>query len=135
MNAYCRVGLVSSAISVLGLCGAWAQQAGSTADLAAFCARLDGQAFVAVDTEFMRETTYWPKLCLFQAAAPGGIEATIDPLAEGLDLTPFLAVMRDKSVLKVFHAARQDVEIFNNLGAMPGPLFDTQIRSCWSMPR
>ena len=58
----------------------------STADLAAFCARLEGQAFVAVDTEFMRETTYWPKLCLIQAAAPGGIEATIDPLAEGLDL-------------------------------------------------
>ncbi len=99
----------------------------STADLAAFCARLDGQAFVAVDTEFMRETTYWPKLCLIQAAAPGGIEATIDPLAEGLDLGPFLAVMRDVKVLKVFHAARQDVEIFNNLGAIPTPLFDTQI--------
>src|ERR1700722_14538560 len=99
----------------------------STADLADFCARLEGQAFVAVDTEFMRETTYWPKLCLIQAAAPGGIEATIDPLAEGLDLTPFLAVMRDKRILKVFHAARQDVEIFNNLGAIPEPLFDTQI--------
>jgi ribonuclease D len=99
----------------------------STADLADFCARLEGQAFVAVDTEFMRETTYWPKLCLIQAAAPGGIEATIDPLAEGLDLSPFLAVMRDTAVLKVFHAARQDVEIFNNLGAIPTPLFDTQI--------
>jgi ribonuclease D len=99
----------------------------STADLAEFCARLEGQAFVAVDTEFMRETTYWPKLCLIQAAAPGGIEATIDPLAEGLDLTPFLEVMRDPHVLKVFHAARQDVEIFNNLGAIPAPLFDTQI--------
>ena len=99
----------------------------STADLADFCARLEGQAFVAVDTEFMRETTYWPKLCLIQAAAPGGIEATIDPMAEGLDLTPFLAVMRDTQVLKVFHAARQDVEIFNNLGAIPTPLFDTQI--------
>src|ERR1700684_156475 len=99
----------------------------STADLAAFCARLDGQAFVAVDTEFMRETTYWPKLCLIQAASPGGIEATIDPLAEGLDLTPFLDVMRDERILKVFHAARQDVEIFHNLGAIPQPLFDTQI--------
>jgi len=99
----------------------------STADLAAFCARLEGQGFVAVDTEFMRETTYWPKLCLIQAAAPGGIEATIDPLAEGLDLTPFLAVMRDERILKVFHAARQDVEIFHNLGAIPKPLFDTQI--------
>jgi len=99
----------------------------STADLADFCARLAGQAFVAVDTEFMRETTYWPKLCLIQAAAPGGVEATIDPLAEGLDLTPFLAVMRDPAILKVFHAARQDVEIFHNLGAIPVPLFDTQI--------
>ena len=99
----------------------------STADLAEFCARLGGQTFVAVDTEFMRETTYWPKLCLIQAASPGGIEATIDPLAEGLDLGPFLDVMRDTSILKVFHAARQDVEIFHNLGAIPRPLFDTQI--------
>jgi ribonuclease D len=99
----------------------------STADLAEFCARLEGQAFVAVDTEFMRETTYWPKLCLIQAASPGGIEATIDPLAEGLDLGPFLDVMRDTAILKVFHAARQDVEIFHNLGAIPRPLFDTQI--------
>src|SRR5689334_4984769 len=99
----------------------------STADLADFCARLEGQAFVAVDTEFMRETTYWPKLCLIQAAAPGGIEAVIDPVAEALDLTPFLAVLRNPAILKVFHAARQDVEIFNNLGAMPASLFDTQI--------
>lgn len=99
----------------------------STADLADFCARLSGKAFVAVDTEFMRETTYWPKLCLVQAAALGGPEAIIDPLAEGLDLTPLLAVMRDPKVLKVFHAARQDVEIFHNLGAIPMPLFDTQI--------
>ena len=99
----------------------------STADLAEFCARLEGQAFVAVDTEFMRETTYWPKLCLIQAASPGGIEATIDPLAEGLDLGPFLDVMSDQRILKVFHAARQDVEIFHNLGAIPRPLFDTQI--------
>jgi ribonuclease D len=99
----------------------------STADLADFCARVEGQAFVAVDTEFMRETTYWPKLCLIQAAAANGAEAIIDPLAEDLDLTPFLQAMRDPHVLKVFHAARQDVEIFNNLGAMPEPLFDTQI--------
>ena len=99
----------------------------STADLAQFCARLEGQAFIAVDTEFMRETTYWPKLCLIQAAGADGTEAAIDPLSEGLDLAPFLAVMRDPAVLKVFHAARQDVEIFNNLGAIPAPLFDTQI--------
>lgn len=98
----------------------------TTAELAAFCDKLKGQAFVAVDTEFMRETTYWPKLCLVQAAADSA-EATIDPLAEGLDLEPFLEIMRDETILKVFHAARQDVEIFNNLKAMPRPLFDTQV--------
>lgn len=98
----------------------------TTAELAAFCDKIKGQPFVAVDTEFMRETTYWPKLCLIQAAAPTA-EACIDPLAEGLDLEPFLAIMRDESILKVFHAARQDVEIFNNLQAMPRPLFDTQV--------
>jgi len=99
----------------------------STADLAGFCARVEGQEFLAVDTEFMRETTYWPKLCLVQAAATDGVEAIIDPLAEGLDLSPLLALMRSPAILKVFHAARQDVEIFYNLGAMPVPLFDTQI--------
>jgi len=98
----------------------------STAELADVCARLEGQAFFALDTEFMRETTYWPKLCLIQAAAPG-VEAIIDPLAEGLDLGPLLELLRNPRILKVFHAARQDVEIFNNLGAMPVPLFDTQI--------
>jgi ribonuclease D len=98
----------------------------TTAELAAFCNKLKGQPFVAVDTEFMRETTYWPKLCLIQAAAVGA-EACIDPLAEGLDLEPFLEVLRDPAILKVFHAARQDVEIFNNLNAMPVPLFDTQV--------
>jgi ribonuclease D len=98
----------------------------TTAELAAFCDEIKGQPFVAVDTEFMRETTYWPKLCLIQAAAPNA-EAVIDPLAEGLDLEPFLQILRDESIEKVFHAARQDVEIFNNLQAMPRPLFDTQV--------
>jgi ribonuclease D len=98
----------------------------TTAELAAFCDKLKGQPFVAVDTEFMRETTYWPRLCLIQAACPAA-EATIDPLAEGLDLEPFLEILRDRAILKVFHAARQDVEIFNNLKAMPKPLFDTQV--------
>src|SRR5689334_13132693 len=98
----------------------------TTADLAAFCDKLKGQPFVAVDTEFMRETTYWPKLCLIQAACDAAA-ATIDPLAEGMDLEPFLAILRDPSIVKVFHAARQDVEIFNNLKAMPVPLFDTQV--------
>src|ERR1700712_5657408 len=98
----------------------------TTAELAAFCDKLKGHPFVAVDTEFMRETTYWPKLCLIQAAAPNA-EAVIDPLSEGVRREPFLEVLRDRSILKVFHAARQDVEIFNNLNAMPVPLFDTQV--------
>jgi len=98
----------------------------ATADLAAFCEQLHRQPFVAVDTEFMRETTYWPKLCLIQAGGPD-VEAAIDPLAEGLDLKPFLDVLADPKVEKVFHAARQDLEIFYNLGVMPTPLFDTQI--------
>jgi len=98
----------------------------TTAELAGFCEKIKDQPFVAVDTEFMRETTYWPKLCLIQAAAPNA-HAVIDPLADGIDLEPFLAILRDESILKVFHAARQDVEIFNNLQAMPRPLFDTQV--------
>jgi ribonuclease D len=98
----------------------------TTAELSAFCEQLRGEPFVAVDTEFMRETTYWPKLCLIQAAAPTA-EAVIDPLAPGLDLAPFLDVLRDTATEKVLHAARQDVEIFHNLGAIPQPLFDTQI--------
>lgn len=98
----------------------------TTAELAVFCDKIKGQPFVAVDTEFMRETTYWPKLCLIQAAAPNA-HAVIDPLAPDIDLEPFLAVLRDPAILKVFHAARQDVEIFNNLKAMPVPLFDTQV--------
>ncbi|MBX9746188.1 MAG: ribonuclease D, partial [Hyphomonadaceae bacterium] len=98
-----------------------------TADLEALCQELAEQPFVAVDTEFMRETTYWPKLCLIQAAAPGA-EAVIDPLADGLDLGPFMALMANRDVLKVFHAARQDLEIFLKLGdALPHPVFDTQI--------
>jgi ribonuclease D len=98
-----------------------------TAALARFCAEQRGTSFVAVDTEFMRERTYWPILCLVQVGGP--IEAAaIDPLAPGIDLTPLLALMADESILKVFHAARQDVEIFFNLsGTVPKPLFDTQI--------
>ena len=98
----------------------------TTAELQAFCDKIKGQPFVAVDTEFMRETTYWPMLCLIQAATPDA-EAVIDPLAEGLDLEPFLQVLRDPTIEKVFHAARQDVEIFHNLKAMPKPMFDTQV--------
>ena len=98
-----------------------------TATLARFCAEQSGTSFVAVDTEFMRERTYWPILCLVQVAGPTKA-AAIDALAPGIDLTPLLALMADESILKVFHAARQDVEIFFNLsGTVPTPLFDTQI--------
>jgi len=98
----------------------------TTADLAAFCQKLAAAPFIAVDTEFMRETTFWPRLCLVQVAGPD-IAANIDPMAEGLDLGPLLALMADASIQKVFHAGRQDVEIFNILGVIPLPLFDTQI--------
>jgi ribonuclease D len=98
----------------------------TTADLKAFCKKLESAPFIAVDTEFMRETTYWPKLCLIQAASSTDA-ACIDPLAEDLDLAPFLALLANPSIQKVFHAARQDVEIFNNLGVLPRPMFDTQI--------
>ena len=98
-----------------------------TAELEELSRELAAQPFVAVDTEFMRETTYWPKLCLIQAAADG-VQAAIDPLAEGLNLASFLELMANKGVLKVFHAARQDLEIFLKLGeALPHPVFDTQI--------
>lgn len=98
-----------------------------TEDLAVLCQELAANDFAAVDTEFMRETTYWPKLCLIQAAG-AGVEAVIDPLAPGIDLKPFLDLMANTKVLKVFHAARQDLEIFQKLsGTLPSPVFDTQI--------
>ena len=99
----------------------------STDALAAACARLAAHPFVTVDTEFLRETTYYPKLCLIQMATPDeGV--LVDPLAPGLDLEPFLALMANEAVLKVFHSARQDLEIVWNLGRLvPQPLFDTQV--------
>ena len=94
--------------------------------LAAFCRRMHGERFVTIDTEFMRDRTYYPKLCLVQVA--GDAEAVaIDPLAPGLDLAPLLALLADPGVLKVMHAARQDLEIFHNLGRLPAPFFDTQV--------
>ena len=98
-----------------------------TADLKTLSKELAKGPYVAIDTEFMRDQTYWPKLCLIQAAGPG-VEAIIDPLADGIDLTPFHELLAAKSVVKVFHAARQDVEIFHHQGGViPNPLFDTQI--------
>ena len=99
----------------------------TTDALAALCARLRTEPFVTVDTEFMRERTYYPELCVVQL---GGEQenAVIDTMADGLDLNPLAELMRDEAVLKVFHAARQDIEIFLELfGAVPRPLFDTQV--------
>ena len=98
-----------------------------SAALAEFCERQKGADYIAVDTEFMRERTYWPVLCLVQVAGPDEA-AAIDALAPGIDLAPLLGLMGDTSLLKLFHAARQDLEIFFHLsGAVPKPLFDTQI--------
>jgi ribonuclease D len=99
----------------------------TTDDLAAFCKPLAATEFIAVDTEFMRERTYWPKLCLAQVAGPDDA-AAIDALAEGIDLGPLDELMANAKVLKVFHAARQDLEIFYlRMNKVPQPLFDTQV--------
>ncbi|MGZ8997113.1 MAG: ribonuclease D, partial [Rhodospirillales bacterium] len=95
--------------------------------LRAFCSQFAEDPFIAVDTEFMRERTFWPKLCLVQVAGPSAA-AAIDPLADGIDLAPLLALLRRPEIVKVFHAARQDLEIFYQLlGELPAPVFDTQV--------
>ena len=95
--------------------------------LAAFCANLAGAAFITVDTEFLRDQTYWPKLCLVQVAGPDSA-AAIDVLAPDLDLTPLNDLLHDPELLKVIHSGRQDMEIFYHLnGRLPAPLFDTQV--------
>ena len=98
-----------------------------TQALSAFCQRLSQAPFITVDTEFLRESTFWAQLCLVQIAGPDEA-AIIDPLAPGMDMSPFYGLMADEAVTKVFHAARQDIEIFvKQAGAVPRPLFDTQI--------
>lgn len=99
----------------------------ATDELSRFCASLATSPYVTVDTEFMRETTFWPKVCLIQVAGPEEARV-IDPLAEELSLEPLFELLRNRAVLKVFHAARQDLEIFTKLmGEVPAPLFDTQV--------
>lgn len=99
----------------------------TTEDLRALVKELKAAPYIALDTEFMRDQTYWPKLCLMQVAATG-IEAIIDPLADGIDLKPFFELLKAKGIVKVLHAARQDIEIFYHQGhVIPDPLFDTQI--------
>jgi ribonuclease D len=99
----------------------------SSIELAAICKRLSRSEYVTVDTEFMRETTYWPRLCVIQMA---GSEETaiVDAMAPNLDLEPFFKLMANERVMKVFHAARQDIEIiFHRGGLVPHPVFDTQV--------
>jgi ribonuclease D len=100
----------------------------TTAALDDACRHLAELPFVTVDTEFMRETTYYSKLCLIQMAGPGSDGVLVDPLAAEIDLAPFYGLMADERVIKVFHSARQDLEIvWTQGGIIPTPLFDTQI--------
>ena len=98
-------------------------------DLERFCAGLRAHPFITIDTEFLREKTYYPKLCLIQVSDPNLNAAAIDPIDGTLDLKPLLDILLDRSILKIFHAGRQDLEILYRLteGKMIGPFFDTQI--------
>ncbi|MFZ7090761.1 ribonuclease D [Primorskyibacter sp. 2E233] len=102
-----------------------------TEELAAFCAKAKDQPYVTVDTEFLRERTYYSKLCLIQLALPGKDDSNavlVDPLVDGLSLDPLIDLFRNENVVKVFHAARQDLEIFFiDYKVIPTPLFDTQV--------
>lgn len=99
----------------------------TTKHLADACERLARHPFVTVDTEFLRESTYYPQLCVLQMAGPDEA-VVVDALAEGLDLAAFFALMADEKIVKVFHAARQDIEIvWHRAGLIPHPVFDTQV--------
>ena len=99
----------------------------TTSELAAACRRMAAHPFVTIDTEFLRETTYYPLLCIAQMASPEEA-AVIDALAPGIDLAPFYSLLADKKVMKVFHAARQDIEIvWHGAKLIPHPIFDTQV--------
>ena len=98
-----------------------------TKKLAEACARLAQHPFVTVDTEFLRESTYYPVLCVAQMASPDEA-VVVDAIADGIDLAPFFALMGDEKVIKVFHAARQDIEIcWHEAGIIPHPIVDTQV--------
>jgi len=108
----------------------------TTEELAAFCELAKAQPYVTLDTEFLRERTYYSRLCLVQMALPpasgskaaGGPAVLVDPMAEGLSLEPLYELFRHTATVKVFHAARQDLEIFfHDAGVFPDPLFDTQV--------
>ncbi|MBL0320182.1 MAG: ribonuclease D [Alphaproteobacteria bacterium] len=100
----------------------------TTSELKALCSPLAHEPFIAVDTEFIREKTYYPQLCILQVAAPGGACFAVDVLAEGMNLQPLYALFDNPKVVKVFHACRQDIEIIlHRHGKIPFPLFDTQV--------
>src|SRR6202046_2322582 len=99
----------------------------TTSELVAVCRRMAGHPFITVDTEFLRETTYYPLLCVAQMASPDEA-VVVDALAPGIELAPFYALMADERVMKVFHAARQDIEIvWHRAKLIPQPIFDTQV--------
>jgi ribonuclease D len=99
----------------------------TTAALAEACKELAKSDFITIDTEFLRETTFWPELCLVQMASPT-LEVLVDPMAKDIDLAPLFELMANPDVVKVFHAARQDIEIIHHLGGLiPHPIFDTQV--------
>jgi ribonuclease D len=98
-----------------------------SAGLASFCHRLAAEPFITIDTEFLRDKTFWPQLCLIQLASPQEA-AAVDALVDGLDLSPLLELLKNRAVVKVFHAARQDLEIFYHMmGEVPAPIADTQV--------
>lgn len=100
----------------------------TTSQLKKLCTELTSSPYIAIDTEFLRDQYYYPKLCLIQVAAPGKGAHIIDPLAETMDISVLFPLLLQETTVKVFHAARQDIEIlFNIMGVMPKPVFDTQI--------
>ena len=99
----------------------------TTSELNQACAQFQTSRYVTIDTEFLREKTFWPKLCLIQIAMPG-FEALIDPLAEGIDMSGFFEILKNPDILKVMHGCRQDIEIFHKeAGIIPSPMMDTQV--------
>ncbi len=99
----------------------------NSAELKTLCEGLENEPYITVDTEFLRDKTYYPKLCLIQVASDN-VEFAVDPLAKGMDLEPLFKIFQNEKIMKVFHSARQDIEIILKLsGFVPVPMFDTQV--------
>ena len=124
---YAKIGKLNLSCPFIFVYSSYMSFISDTDALVAFCERQAHAKFITVDTEFHRDKTYWPQLCVIQIGGPDE-EAAIDALAEGIDLSPLFNLMQKPDLLKVFHAARQDFEIFYKLtGALPSPVIDTQI--------